>query len=365
MPSPPRARDRDPLPHRVAGLLLIGALGLAIPARAQAPSEAPRARVAVLLLATGELDPARADALSEALIGAIAARGGVIVIGQEELAVQLERDGREMLDCVSSSTCLGRVGVQLGLAEVVAGTLARREGAWVFNLNRLDVRRGEMVGRVFREVEGEIGAVADALSASVDELYAPPEPPAAEPVPAPPPPATLVVHSRPGAEVSIDGALIGVIGTRPLTHEGLSAGDHEVVVRASGTHPYTRVVRLRAGAELALEVPLDDAVRETIHPLVWIGGGVAVAALGAGIAFGAHSQTQLELTHDQRIGGSVTRAEAVEHYAAREREAITADVLFGVAAAAAAVGVVFLFFPERTPLEVSIGPGGASVRGRF
>lgn len=318
-----------------------------------------RPRVAVLLLAAAEVDPTVADALSETLIGAVAARGGVTLIGQAELGAQLGHDDVQLLDCVAAPTCLGRIGVELGLAEVVAGTLGQRSGGWVFNLNRLDVESGETRARVFREVEGDLGALADALSAAVPDLYAPPPTPP-EPLPPPPPSSTLSVAGPPGAAVRVDGQLAGTIGAAPLRVEGLSPGEHSVET-ALPNGPWLRRVTLRAGDVLRLEPPPPPTLSDSVNPLVFVAGGVAVAAFGAGLGLGVHSQETLSLTFEQRMDGSVTRADAQRFYAAREREAIVADVLFGLAGAAAIAAVVALFFPEQTEVEVS----AAGVGGRF
>ena len=213
------------LPHFrwLAGLLVALAAGMgAADADAQdvddpgspvSTDDTPRRRVAVLILAAGGgVDPSMADGLSELLVGALAVQGGVTIVGKEEFQAQLGQGDEGTLDCISSLACLGRVGVQLDVVEVVAGTLAHRDERWVFNLNRVDVRTGEIVGRVFREVEGDLGAVADALNAAIPELYAPapePEPPV-PPAPLEPAPGALVLSTPvDGAEVAIEGALVG------------------------------------------------------------------------------------------------------------------------------------------------------------
>lgn len=64
----------------------------------------------------------------------------------------------------------------------------------------------------------------------------------------------------------------------------------------------------------------------------------------------------------------VTRAELLAFYAAREREAITADVLFGIAGVAAIASVVSFFFSvNRDGSSMSLRPtlGGVVVGGRF
>lgn len=370
---PPTVHPPAPLGRLVVGLGL--ALWITAPAAAQeaepadAPPE-PRRRVAALILTTGDLDPTMAGGLSEVLIGALAARGGVTIVGLEEFQAQLGQGDAGTLECISSMACLGRVGVQLDVVEVVAGTLAQRDARWVFNLNRVDIREGEIVGRVFGEVEGDLGAVADALHGAIPELYAPPpepEPPV-PPAPPEPSPGVLVVQTPvAGAEVTVDDALVGLTASGGLTHE-LPPGEHALELAASGYHRWSRTVAIRAGAETRLDVRLEEAWVQNVHPWVIVGASIAGLALGVGIGLGVASQEGLELDADQMATGEITRAEVVAFYDARRAEAIAANVLFGLAGAAAASAVLFLFFPERARVEgvaVLPTPGGLTLRGAF
>jgi len=330
-----------------------------------------RTRVAVLILATGELDPAMAEGLSEVLIGALAARGGLTIVGQEEFQAQLGQGDERTLACVSSMACLGRVGVQLDVVEVIAGTLAQREERWVFNLNRVDVREGEIVGRVFRETAGDLGAVADALSAAIPELYAPPEPPTpvVPPAPAAPPFGTLVLSTPvSGADVVIDDALVGHTANGGLRHE-LQPGEARVRVSAPGYHIWLRTVRVQAGGEVHIAVALDDAIEESAHPWVFVGGALTAVSLGIGIGLGVLSQETLLISDTQRMNGEVLRADLVAFYETRRNEAIAADVFFAIAGAAAISTGVALFFPERRRASGAVAivptPGGVLVRGSF
>lgn len=328
------------------------------PGERQPGPEPARARVAVLLLATGGLDAQVADGLAELLIGAVAERGGVRIIGKEEFQAQLGQGDAGTLECIGSMACLGRVGVQLDVTEVIAGTVARDGARWVFNVNRVDVRRGEIAGRVFREVDGELGEVADALSAAVPELYR-----------APVRTATLVIACDvTGAEVSLDGAVLGAVHGE-LREEGVEPGRREVRVSAPGHRTWRREVRFAEGAEVHLEARLAPSVVEEISPFAWIAGGLSLAALGPAIALGVSSQAQLEPTPEERGSMAVTRAELLGFYETREREAIAADVLFAIGGAAAVASLIAFLVPERRVVEeeVSLRPalGGVSLGGRF
>jgi PEGA domain len=288
------------------------------------PPETDALRVAVLLLPTGDLDPATTDALTELLIAAIASRGATQIVGKEEIQALLGRDDASMLACMSSVTCLGVTGVELGVREIITGTLGRREGSWIFVIERIDVRSGDTAGRVFRVVEGELGALIDALSDAVPELYV-------ETVR----PGRIVLHTASvRGEIWLDGDLIG------LSEAGLAyrrdlvpPGVHELAVTAPGYARWERTVEVEEGATLVLDAVLLPAERHLeVPPLTWVFGGASLATLGGAIALGVLSGAQPR--------GDATMRDTFEFFDAREREAIGANVLYAAAGAFLVAAVI-------------------------
>jgi hypothetical protein len=258
------------------------------------------------------------------------------------------------------------VGVQLNLDEIIAGTIARREGTWVFNLNRADISSGEIRGRVFREIEGDLGAVADALNAAIPDLYAPQSD---VPTPSSVSGALSLMSNIDGAEVVLDGALIGTTSDGHFDHTGIEPGVHEVRVLRAGYHTWVRTVRIDEAATAHIEVTLLEAFDEEINPLVWVGASLAAGALAAAIPLGVASQDRLNAPLELRRSGEIRRIDAIDYYASREREALAAMVLYGLAGAAAIASLVALFMPTRTRRDrtpqagVRLVPGG--VEGWF
>ncbi len=331
--------------------------GSSLDAPGQGAAVVPATRVVVLLLATGEVEASSADDLSEVIIGAVAERGGVTIVGKEEFQARLGGGERGSLECVSSAACLGRVGVELSVDQVISGTIGQRDGTWVFNLNRVDVRTGELLGRVFREVAGDLGAVAGELQDALPALYAVVRRP-----------ATILVSSNvDGAEVAIDGLVIGTYHDgAPVRLEGVAAGQHEVRVRSRGHRPYLRAVHVASGATLQLDAELGTP---GVSPLVWVGGGLLVAGGGSALAFGLLSQSG--------AGDGATRAQAVDDFQQRRTEALLANIGFAVLGAGAitlGIGVILSLLSnadgrdeaevmrdDTARLEVVPLPGGAAL----
>ncbi|HUS63883.1 MAG TPA: hypothetical protein VMZ28_05030 [Kofleriaceae bacterium] len=100
-----------------------------------------------------------------------------------------------------------------------------------------------------------------------------------------------------------------------------------------------------------------------IHTGTWIAGGVAVVALGGGIAFGLSARSA---DHDLDQRGCDTMACDPDDVDALERKMLLADVLYGTAvvAAGAAVAIQLVWGgrdDEPPPVAVTGGQGGAGV----
>lgn len=319
-------------------------------------------RVGVLLLPTGDMDPATTDALTELLIAAVASRGSPQIVGKEEIQNHLRRDDASMLECMASTTCLAIAGVELGVREIVSGTLGRRDGTWIFVLERIDVRTGDVSGRVFRVVEGELGSLIDALAGAVPELYV-------EVVR----PGRIVLVSTAGGDVALDGESLGTSEANvPFRRELVAPGMHELTVRAAGYEPWVRSVEVPEGASLILDAVLTPAAHHFEVPvLTWTFGAAALLALGGGVTLGVLS--------DAAVDDRATMREVFEFFDAREREAVSANVLFATAGAfalAALVPLILSLVEEPAPTSWAILPrleldargvsgGSLGVGGRF
>src|SRR6185436_3240803 len=100
---------------------------------------AKKPKLAALILKTGSVDEELADNLSEVLIARLARRGDHEIAGKEELKTKLGVDERSAAACLDNPGCLGRVGTELGVTEMLVGTLGRRGDDYLYNLNLIDI----------------------------------------------------------------------------------------------------------------------------------------------------------------------------------------------------------------------------------
>lgn len=203
-------------------------------------------------------------------------------------------------------------------------------------------------------------------------------------------PAVLVVAGQRGAEIAVDGRVMGEIGkTDPIE---VPAGTRFVTVSKNGRQPYAQDVELRRGEHKQLEVPLR-VTQQRILSYGFIGAaGVSAVLSGAfGLsALGHESEAEKieRIRQEKTITSSELRVYSHE-VDARDRDVTRAAVALGVAAGIGAVGAALWFFdqpnvppaprrrepsaapraPPREPTEIGVGPGpgvlGAAVHGRF
>ncbi len=315
-------------------LILIGS-----PLRAEdgEPSTPPAAeipngpRIAILLLAIGEAPADLGANLTEVLVATVADMGQARIIGSEEFQTMLAREGNEALSCLESTTCLGRVAVQLNIQQVIAGSIGLRPNGFAFHLTRTDVTSGRVAGRLFREVEGGVSELIAAIRESAVRLLEDPEEPG----------SVRVECDVAGATVYLDDELLG---NAPVNRAGVAPGTHTLRVEADDHLPWRRDVEVSPGVRSLVQVALEaepqgTPVHRGIAAATWLLVGLGVAGLGAAGAFGLVSQ--------QELPEGISRAEAVDELSTREDYAWTANILFSAGGTLLLAGVLWLIFDWR------------------
>jgi tetratricopeptide (TPR) repeat protein len=194
---------------------------------------------------------------------------------------------------------------------------------------------------------------------------------------------------RPGLAVFFDGA--------PLSHERLGQplpadiGEHEVAAQAPGSRRWS--TRVRGGLPaVAVVVPrLSPGSAATPPPaphdppkpswerpaLGYVFGGLGVAALGVGAAFGLMAaSSESEARRVCSVGHCADRDKAIDLLERAGGQARVADVSLGLGLLGVAAGGYLLFVSPSTPkasagprsptgVAIAPGVGGFVVQGRF
>jgi hypothetical protein len=189
---------------------------------------------------------------------------------------------------------------------------------------------------------------------------------------------------EPGAELSVDGA---VVGKGPLTRElRLNAGRHAVEVRSADGTLKTQSVTLGAGSEQRLRfeahgvstsaspassdggsavLATPAASRREVPWLAWgVTGALGVStAISGVVALRAHGDEE-----DLQARQGVSRADLLGARDKVKNFALATDVLLACTVVATGVSLYLTLKPasgEESSAALLVGPGQLSLRGRF
>lgn len=311
-------------------------------------------KLAALILKTGNVDEELADNLTEVLISRIARRGDHEIAGKEELKAKLGVDDRAAAECMQNVGCLGRVGTELGVTEMVVGTLGKRGDDYLYNLNLVDIASGQVVNRVFEMVAGgKVSTLIAAVQSTADKLFEPKVEPG----------GIRVATETRGAMVYLDDAFVG---STPVRRDGIEPGAHTLRVEKEGHVGWAKEIEVPAGSMLQINVPLTSLPARRR----WPGPMAASCAVVAGLA-GVVGIVMEALANSP--GGSGTRASAINDADLRYHESLLGIGFFSGAAAlavtAAALAIAYrhdIFGSTVTEKRrASIAPyglGGVQVR---
>jgi hypothetical protein len=164
-------------------------------------------------------------------------------------------------------------------------------------------------------------------------------------------------------EISIDGQ---PRGAAPLRLEKLATGTYRIEARCPGYAVWHDQVEVKANALTRLMIDMVPShlaherkgLIESIRLPAWIASGVGLACLATGIAFGAHMQSQQNALNDIR-GISVKEIQEMESLKETgERDALTANILFGIGGAALLTAIVLAIgdnYMGRPPARKNTG----------
>ena len=323
-------------------------------------------------------------------LGAQVTRAIVSEAQAQKLDVMLPEDVRSKMDakryealkkCGGRVACVAQELESLGVKRAVMGQLSRDERNYILKLWLLDLSALTVIADVDRSVL----IAARRLQKDVEQAVPPLLRGEREAR------GTLVVEvNLADAQITLNGEFAG---TPPLKLTW-KPGKYEVKVERKKYLSITRLAGVEANQQTRVELKLllvpgqipDDQivpaltkkpdgapVQPTLQlsPLTWILGGATLAAVGTGFTFGLIARGQektlregYDATTDVYLG---TRAQALE----QNRNAVIADVAFGVAGAAliGAVisGVVDGTRPPAVEITPTLTPGaaGLTIGGTF
>lgn len=262
-----------------AAIIVILALALGGPASAAWAQE--RIPLAVMDLSGQSVDSAAAGALTTEVSNTLSRLRVFRVITREDIKRMLQlEETRQQCSGDADASCMAEIGGALGVDYLVYGSIARIAGTYNLSLVLLDIARAEAANRVSRKITDPrelLGQTEAATKLLVRPLLADKK-------------GFLVVNvEEPGAQVTVDGRLVGVT---PLPGRlELSMGAHEVLVEKSGFLTFARTIDVapnQASVETVTLVPSDAFIEDyraqavAMRTAAWTTAGSGAALLVAG-----------------------------------------------------------------------------------
>jgi TolB-like protein len=342
----------------VACSLVIATSQAPAAARSSAP-EADASRPTQLTTAilpiqvVGELSEADQAALADELVRGLR-RGSFGVVAPEDVARTVGDVGR-----CEKAKCIQKVGKSTSASHVVRAKVEVLDRDYSVEVELLDARSGQSIARNAESCEicgiadagAMISTAAATLRTKLDALAKGP--------------SILAVVSEPsGAEVRIDGDVIGVTPLqRPVV-----PGKRVLRISREGYVAIEREVTVVEGIEESLAFELEKVPsRLPSRPWGWVSLGLGIGSVGAAVAFAVLRDRPYRL-------GDACEGDNVDARGNCRRLWNTEYHVLGFALAGATLttlGVAILLNTTsakrqaKRSTRVGLGPGSVTVRGRF
>lgn len=251
--------------------LLVSALCLALGTQVlAAPAPPTTARsVAIFPLQPLGTDPQIARRLEDLLYAQVATIRGVTLLKQDVMNAFLV--AQQPL-CDGSTACLVDLGKTSGVQKLVYGTVASLGDAYVLDLKLIDVASAREENRQSVSLSGEQTVLIDGIRAAATQLIAPEQYV-----------GTISLRlDKPGAQVFVDGKLVGTTPLAPIT--GLEPGKHALKIVLTGYTDFDQFVDVRFERTTLVNISLKgtsiDATVEAIEGPATAAPPVLVEAAG-------------------------------------------------------------------------------------
>jgi hypothetical protein len=309
----------------------------------------------------------------------------------DELELAFTRQGRKVqvsslrledlmlaVGCKTTSiACLQSIGENVKASGLIISRARKLKEGVELSVRWFDVKSGGDLGDFVRLLPAGPVEREKILDTAVHNLVTPPSTaPASREMSG----GLSISASVPFVEILLEGQ---VRGTVPLEFRNLRAGAYTVIARRDGYLTVQQTALIKPDQMTHVQFDMTPAPHsasggtnyfDAIRPVTWgvFGGGLLCIAVGAG--FAAHLKaTQDHLNQAQGI----TYQEIIQmrdYRDAGQRDALAANILFGLGSAALVASVVLSYFDYRRanrresaqPLSaVRVGPTSASLHLKF
>lgn len=112
-----------------------------------------------------------ADTISGIVTAEVGRTSGKKTVGENEMKALIV--GEEMkLSCgAEDMACVAEIGAALGAPESITGTISKMGDYWILTLQRLNVRKVEVISRYETRIKGDVNLLIETIPSAVKELF--------------------------------------------------------------------------------------------------------------------------------------------------------------------------------------------------
>lgn len=263
---------------RITTWIALILLGLAWHSPAQA---APKARsVAIYPLQGLGTEADIVERIEDLLYAQVKTIQGVRLFERDAMSKLLQKSNKA---CAGDLGCLAGVGRSARTASVIYGTVASLGDSYVLDLKLIRVRGAREIRRQSISLSGDQAVLINGIRETVTQLIAPEQ----------------YVGSldlrldKPGAQVFVDGDLVGKTPLKPL--DSLRPGKHALKIVLTGYTDFDRFVDVQFQRVTIVNVALSGT---SIDATIEAAEATAMAEGGAPVIVVAEDKNQLEQQHN-------------------------------------------------------------------
>lgn len=214
------------------------------------PAAAATDKVAIIDFTTPGLPAAEGKALSDSLVGVVAAeiaRLGHNVVSSADINAMLSLEKQKELIGCSEASCLAEIGGALGVDLMVSGAVGKLGDTFTMTMTLVNPQRAEVKQR-FQGTAGTEAALGATARRGVAVLFGRATDLSGAGI-------IAVQTEPPGGTVFLDGK---AVGAEPIILDNVIAGDH-IVSASKGTLVGKQSILMAAGAVERITIPLKSA----------------------------------------------------------------------------------------------------------
>lgn len=112
-----------------------------------------------------------ADTISGIVTAEVGRISGRKTVGENEMKALIVGEEMKMSCGAEDTACVAEIGAALGAPESITGTISKMGDYWILTLQRLNVRKVEVIARYENRIKGDVNLLIEIIPSAVKELF--------------------------------------------------------------------------------------------------------------------------------------------------------------------------------------------------